>query len=337
MNPDSIPNASRIAHGSSTDDDVIDLSANINPAIPAGTRHVYQTAFDSAQSYPDDDYPRFRDTAAAITHSNPQQIIPTGGGLAALRLVIAAVVSPDDTVLIPTPAFGEYAREVQLAGGTPRFVSHQDLLDQEPGDHALAVVCTPNNPTGHLYERNALVTYAERCADVGTIFLVDEAFLGFTDQASLTGQPGVAVIRSLTKMYGLPGIRAGYVVADGALRDRLAIARPPWSLGEPAAAIGSHVMRDNEFREETRERVARERAYLREGLEAYGFDIHPSTAPFVLCNIGEDPDDLLAACRDRGIVLRDATTFRGLETHIRIAVRNRESTEKLLAVLEEVT
>jgi len=62
----------------------------------------------------------------------------------------------------------------------------------------------------------------------------------------------------------------------------------------------------------------------------------PSAAPFVLCDVGEPPEGLLAACRQRGVVLRDATTFRGLDRHVRVAVRDRESTARLLSVLDEV-
>ena len=85
---------------------------------------------------------------------------------------------------------------------------------------------------------------------------------------------------------------------------------------------------------ETRRRVRRQRARHRAGLEARGFDLHPSEAPFLLCDIGTDPSDLLAACREHGVVLRDATTFRGLESHVRIAVRDRESTDALFDALD---
>jgi len=166
--------------------------------------------------------------------------------------------------------------------------------------------------------------------------LADEAFLGFTDRASLAGHPSVVVARSLTKLFGLPGLRAGFAVAEGRTCDRLRTARPAWSVGGPAAAVGAHAMRDREFIEETRRRVGRERTYLREGLEARGFEVHPSEAPFVLCTAEESAADLLSACRDRGVVLRDATTFRGLDSHVRIAVRNREATETLFSVLDEI-
>jgi threonine-phosphate decarboxylase len=336
MDSDSVADAERVPHGSSDDPDALDLSANINPRVPDGTCAVYEAAFESARSYPNDDYPEFRAAAADYVDCSPESVVPTSGGLAAIRLAIGVTVSPGEDVLVPYPSFGEYAREVELAGGRPEFVAHDELLDGDPSEYAMAIVCTPNNPTGDLYGEDALAEFADRCAAAGTVLLADEAFLGFTDRDSLAGREGCIVARSLTKLFGLPGLRAGFAIADGELRDRHQTARPAWSLGGPAAAVGAHAMRDETFIAETRRRIERERAYLRAELTDRGFDVRPSEAPFVLVSIGEDPTGLLAACRERGIVLRDGTTFRSLTTHVRIAVRNREASNRLLAVLDEV-
>ncbi|PSP96051.1 threonine-phosphate decarboxylase [Halobacteriales archaeon QS_1_68_44] len=334
MDPDSVADAGRVPHGSSDDPDVVDLSANINPRVPEGTRAVYEDALAAARSYPDDDYPDFRAAAAEYVDCAPGEVVPTPGGLAAIRLAVGVTASPGDSVLVPYPSFGEYAREVELAGGDPAFVPHDELLAADPAPHAAAVVCTPNNPTGDCPAAADLRAFADRCAAAGTLLVVDEAFLGFTERASLAGHPGTVVVRSLTKLFGLPGLRAGFAVAMGETLERLRIARPAWSLGAPAAAVGAHAMRDEEFVAETRRRVEREREHLRSGLAARGFDVAPSEAPFLLCDVGSDPADLLARCRERGVVLRDATTFRGLDSHVRIAVRNRESTEALFDALD---
>ena len=334
MDPDSVADAERVPHGSSDDPDVVDLSANINPRVPEGTRAVYEDALAAACSYPDDDYPDFRAAAADYVDCAADSVVPTAGGLAAIRLAVGVTVSPGDGVLVPYPSFGEYAREVELAGGDPVFVPHDELLEANPGPHAAAVVCTPNNPTGDCPDAADLRAFADRCAAAGTLLLADEVFLGFTGRASLAGYPGTVVVRSLTKLFGLPGLRAGFAVATDETLEQLRTARPAWSLGGPAAAVGTHAMRDGAFVAETRRRVEREREYLRSGLAARGFEVSPSEAPFLLCDVGSDPADLLARCRERGVVLRDATTFRGLDRHVRVAVRNRELTDALFDALD---
>lgn len=336
MDPDAVPAVGRVAHGGSDDPDLLDFSANTNPRRPDGVDAVYDAALESARSYPVEPPFRYREAAAEYVGCGPRQVVPTPGGLAAIRLAVGTTVRPGDTVLVPAPSFEEYAREVRLAGAEPAFVGYDELLEADPGDHALAVVCQPNNPTGDAYPVDRLRSFAARCQAEGTTLLVDEAFLGFTARPSLAGTEGVIVARSLTKLFGLPALRAGFAVATGAHRDALSAARRPWNVGTPALAVGTHCMAQRAFVEETRSRVRTERERLREELSER-FEVHPSEAPFLLVDVGDrDVATLVAAVRDRGIAVRDATTFRGLDSHIRVAVREPEENDRLLAVLDGV-
>jgi threonine-phosphate decarboxylase len=335
VDPDAVADAERVPHGGSDDPDAIDFSANTNPRVPDGAREAHEAAFDAARRYPNDGYPDFRAAAAAHVDADvpPERVVPTAGGLSAIRLAVATHLGPGETALVPTPSFGEYAREVRLQGGRPRFVPNADLLAADPAPHALAVVCTPNNPTGAAHDPADLRAFAERCRAAETTLLVDEAFLGFADLDSVADEAGVVVARSLTKLFGLPGLRAGFAVAsDGAL-DRLATARETWSLSAPAAAVGAHCLRDRSFVAATRERVRRERERLRETLSTAGYGVHPSDAPFLLLDVGDDVDDLLARADRAGLVLRDARPFRGLDSHVRVAVREPTENDQLLEVL----
>ncbi|WP_255150242.1 threonine-phosphate decarboxylase CobD [Halorarius halobius] len=334
MNPDAVRDAARVPHGGETDPDLLDFSANTNPRTPDGTREVYAAALEEARRYPDDGYPAFRAAAADAVDCAAEQVVPTPGGLAAIRLAIATRVEPGDSVLLPAPSFGEYAREVELQGGDPTFLAHDAVLDADPNGHAMAVVCTPNNPTGEAADPTRLRAFAERCRDAGTELLVDEAFLGYTDLPSLAGESGVVVARSMTKLYGLPGVRAGYAVATGARLDDLRTARRAWNLSTAAARVGAHCLRDRGFVRETRERVATERERLREALDP-AFAVRPSDAPFLLLDVGERSVDVVVdRARERGVAVRDATTFRGLDAHVRVAVKDREANDRLLEALD---
>ncbi|UPM41844.1 pyridoxal phosphate-dependent aminotransferase [Halocatena salina] len=333
MEPDAVDSVDRVEHGSDPAVEY-DFSANCNPRIPDGTREVYRAALERARSYPDG-YDAFRRAAAAFVGCAPQQVIPTAGGMAAIRLTIETVVTASSSVLVPTPSFGEYAREVRLQGATPAFVPFEELLAVDPEDHALVVLPTPNNPTGELPDRDDLLAFVDRCRSVDTVVLVDEAFLGFTDQPSLAGTPGVVVARSLTKLFGLPGLRMGYAVATDEVGERLHNAVKPWAMGVPSAAVGSHCLAASEFVARTRERVRRERDRLTEALSDR-FEVASSRAPFVLVDVGTDPGPIRRSLRAAGIAVRDATTFRRLDTHIRIAVRTPEENELLIDALLDV-
>ena len=360
MDPHSIDTVERATHGGTERDDLLDFSANTNPNTPAGTRAVYEAAFDDARRYPDDGYDAFRRAAAGFLERfhgeavgsgyassgdvDPEDVVVTPGGLAAIRLAVSVTVSPGDEVLIPAPSFAEYEREVRLQGGTPEFHRQNELLGLDPEPYALAIVCTPNNPTGKLPDPDRLREFAHRCRRAGTVLLADEAFLGYLNAPSLAGTEGVVVARSLTKLFGLPGIRIGYAVATGRLRDRLETARRPWNLSTPAARVGTHCLtadrRGDRFVEATRESVALERKRIQKRLStAFEVVSPPSSepaAPYVLFDVspsGRTVEQVVETARDRDVEIRDARSFRGLDSHVRVAVKGSDANDRMLEAL----
>jgi threonine-phosphate decarboxylase len=335
VDPDAIDSVPAAVHGSSDDPDLLDFSANTNPRSPEGIAAVYEQARACSTHLSSNPAAAVCERAAAYVGCDPSAVVPTHGGVAALRLALAVTVTPDDSVLVPAPSFSEYAREVRLQGGTPSFVPEEQVTSADPAGHALAIVCRPNNPTGRLQDEDALRSFLTRCREQDTPVLLDEAFLDFTDDESLAGTPGVVVVRSLTKMFGLPGLRAGFAVATGKLGDRLQTASQPRAVSTPALAVGAHCLAQDEFVAETRQRVRAERRRLREALSEQ-FDVAPSAAPFLLLDVGErDVDALLSHARRHDVVLRDARSFRRLDSHVRVAVRLPEENERLLEVLAD--
>ena len=333
MNRERAAALGREPHGSSDDPDLLDFSANANPEVPEGVERVYRAAFERARTYSPEPPAAFRAAAADYVNCDPKQVVPTPGGLAAIRLAVGLAVDEGSAALLPTLSFGEYAREVRLQGGEPSFVDADRVLDADPSGHALAVVCTPNNPTGTGYDHDALLAFAARCRAAGTVLLVDEAFLGFTERESLAGTDGVVVARALTKLFGLPGIRTGFAVATGDLGAALRGARRTWNLSAPALATGEFCLRQEGFVRETRERVRQERERMRDALSER-YEVTPSEAPFLLLDVGDrDVDRVVERARERGVAVRDARSFRGLDSHVRVAVRRPAENDRLLAAL----
>lgn len=324
----------RVAHGSPDDPLLLDFSTTTNPSIPSGAVQAYQSAFAASRSYPSDSYCDFRIAAAEYVDCEPEQVIPTAGRPAALRLAIATTVGTGDTVLLPEPSFTGYEREVTLQGAEPTFVPYAELLEADPEAYELIVVDTPNNPTGRAYDPRALSAFADRCQAAETPLIVDEAFLDFTDLPTLAGRDGVIVIRSLTKIFGFPGLRAGFAVATGTYRDRLDVTRLSWELDEPAVAMAIYCLNEPEFVEQTRERVERERDRLRERLDPH-FDVTPSSAPFLLLDAGSSQrvEEVVERAREHDIAVRDARTFRGLDSHLRVTVRLPDENDQLVDAL----
>ncbi|MFB6131051.1 MAG: aminotransferase class I/II-fold pyridoxal phosphate-dependent enzyme [Salinigranum sp.] len=336
MDPDAVRAVDRVPHGSSDDPDVLDFSANTNPETPDGVGEIFASSLSAARRYPPEPPADYREAAAAFVGCEPGAVVPTPGGLAAIRLAVETTLSSGDSALLPAPSFAEYAREVRLQGATPSFVGHDRILEADPSEHALAVVCNPNNPTGECYDSDRLRAFAGRCREVGTLLLVDEAFLGFTDRPSMAGTEGVVVARSLTKLFGLPGLRAGFAAATGGQLEALSAGRRTWNVGRPALDVGAYCLRRSGFVEATRRRVARERERVARALDG-GFGVRPSDAPFLLLDVGgRSVDDVVAGARAAGVAVRDATTFRGLDSHVRVAVRLPGENDRLLEALADV-
>lgn len=323
----------RVPHGGS--DELLDFSTNVNPRSPEGAQEVYIEAYSEAKEYPST-YTGFCRSAADYVGCSPESVIPTAGGTQALRLAVRASTPPHGKVAVPYPSFGEYAREVKLQSAQPEFVPYNEVPGLDPSPYNLVILCNPNNPTGETYGAGRLSEYVEECNSVDTTLLVDEAFLDYTERDSLAGLEGVIVVRSLTKMYGLPGLRMGFLVTSGDLLENIGSLRMPWNLSVPAVRVGEYCMQQTSFVEETRERVERERQRMREGLSD-SFDVRDSDSPFLLINAGgpECVDEIIRRCKNEGIAVRDARSFRGLNSHIRVAVRLPSENTRLLRVLRE--
>jgi cobyrinic acid a,c-diamide synthase len=170
--------------------------------------------------------------------------------------------------------------------------------------------------------------------------VVDEAFMDTVpgERESLVREPleGLVVIRSLTKHWSIPGIRAGYVVGDPRVVAELAAQQAPWSVSGPAVAAMiacTGRVAAAEARERART-IGRWRDVLEGGLRGRGIEVVPSDASFVLARLGVGAH---AALRARGIAVRRADTFPGLDdSWVRIAVRPPATTHHLLAALDAV-
>jgi len=262
-------------------------------------------------------------------------VLPTAGAAEAFGLV--ARLRPWRRPVVVHPQFTEPDVALAEAGHRP----HHVLLDGRkdfaldpalvPADADLVVVGNPTNPTGVRHPAAAL----RELLAPGRVLVVDEAFLDDGDQ-SLAGDrvEGLLVIRSLTKLWAIPGVRAGYLLGDPALVADLERHQTPWSVS--AAAVAAMVACTGPAADQERRhrltRIEADRQHLLAGLDELGIPcVTGSSAPFVLAEPGPG---VHAALRESGIAVRRADTFPGLGPGwVRIAVRAPATTDRLLAAL----
>jgi histidinol-phosphate aminotransferase len=251
-------------------------------------------------------------------------------------------------VLILGPTYGEYEPSVRLAGARPLFYRAReedgfrpdyDIIDGMLREHRprAAFVCNPNNPTGYLHPREALDGMNRAAGD--TLLVLDEAYRSYIEAGRsplhLNEQANVIILRSMTKDYGLPGLRLGYAVAPGDIIENLRKALPPWNVNGPAQTAGLWVLDRDEELAASLKKVREARDYLMRGIARLGFTVLPTEASYFLVKVGNG-----AACRrdllKDGLMVRDCASF-GLPAYVRIAARPMEECRKLIGALEKLT
>ncbi|GAA6524996.1 cobyrinate a,c-diamide synthase [Intrasporangium sp. DVR] len=325
---------------------LVDLAVNVRrPGPPPWLADVIGRTIEGLGTYPATSAAR---EAIAARHGVDEGcVLPTSGGAEAFTL-IARGLDPR-RALVVHPQFTEPEAALRAAGRPVErhllTAEHGFRLDPAavPGDPDLVVVGNPTNPTGVLHAAAALRAL---CGD-GRVLVVDEAFMD-----AVPGEPesllhpgtdlrGMLVLRSLTKTWGLAGLRAGYVVGDPELIARLAAVQPPWSVSSPALAAMVACSSSRAVAEAGAEArlIAEHRAVLVDALTVAGLTVlADSAAPFVLVDTSSlGPGSIRENLASRGLAVRRGETFPGLgPTWIRVAVRTPDVSAALASALTDL-
>jgi histidinol-phosphate aminotransferase len=279
--------------------------------------------------------------ALSQRHGRPSSNVLVTNGAAEAFWLVATALRPRHAVVIH-PGFTE--AEVALRSlGRPlqRAFRDPDDFALDPSvvssDADVVFVCNPNNPTGSLDTAEVL----RRLVRPGRVLVIDEAFMEFCEGeteslASHSGISGVIVIRSITKLWSVPGIRAGYMLGPPGLIDRLRSVRQPWPVNSLALVALTVCARRQVDANERARAMAHASAEMIEDLRGIpAIRTWPSVTNFVLIEV-PDGAALLRRLGDKGLAVRRADTFPGLSpNHLRVTVRRPEDNRLLVAALRE--
>jgi threonine-phosphate decarboxylase len=334
-------------------EELLDFSANINPLGHPPLEDLIMREMKRVGHYPDNDYVEFRRAAAKFVGVDPKNIVPGNGSSELMRLFAEALVEEGDKVLITSPTFGEYETQSRLFGAEIVHVQRgirtpkdpKDFLDDDLLEEAKAVfICNPNNPTGILLPRPQIADLAERCERMETFLFVDEAFIELADPDQTVADMApkmehLFVIRSLTKSFGVPGIRLGFGVAGDYLADVMNKTRLPWSISSLASAAGAHLLAQDDHLVKSRRVIKEELSWLTGELRRLGLDPVKSSVNFILVGVapaGLKSSELVERMERERVLVRDCSSFGLGEDYVRVAVRNREENTRFVKALERV-
>ncbi len=325
---------------------LLDFSAGINPLGPPAA--VLRALRDPAAvvRYPDPVCRALAQRLSARHGVEPTQIVVGNGASEIIHALPRAF--PASRVAIAEPTYTEYLRASRLTGAS---VTH--WLPEDEGfrpapfpveDAGVVWFCNPNNPTGRLWPRGPVLDWI--AAHPKALFVVDESFLPFRpDEDAHSLVPALAhaanliVVRSLTKVYAIPGLRLGYAVTGAERAERLRAQLPPWSVNGLAQAAGLAALDDAPFLRRTHDWFVDEGRPFAECLRGLMPNVEPlpSEAPFVLLRLrGVTSARLAGRLRQAGVLVRDASNFVGLDgRHVRVAIRTAEENASLVGLLRD--
>ncbi|NLI12681.1 threonine-phosphate decarboxylase CobD [Pelotomaculum propionicicum] len=336
--------------------DLVDFSANINPLGPSRKiDQAIKNKLGMISAYPDPDCLELKAALAEYLGIEKEHLLMGNGAAELIYLFVR--VAGCKRALIPVPTFCEYSLSVLSQGGEVIEVAMDEKNDFSlPVAEILKLIpkvdliflCSPNNPTGKLAERETIELILDRSLSHGVMVMVDEAFMDFVPhRSSYTMMPQVGriknlvVLYSLTKFFGIPGLRLGSIAAPADLIKQMNSAKDPWNVNVLAQVAGIEGLRDQEHMLETNRLVRREKQYLFNMLQSMpGLRPIAGAANFILVDIsgsGLTSGEITDLLGRRRIMVRDCHGFTGLAgRYIRLAVKTRPENELLLTAFREI-
>jgi threonine-phosphate decarboxylase len=334
-------------------DEITDFSASINPlGISANVHDSLICAMGSLVHYPDSSHSDLKQALAKYHKLSPANFAIANGSTELIYFLPAML--PGKKALIISPSFSEYVRaleqnlwEVQhfILSPDSNFAIDTARLERElAGGIDVLYLCNPGNPNGTLYPQRLIKKIYNLCTASGTFLVLDEAFMDFCEETSakrfVVRSENVIVLRSMTKFFGIPGLRLGYSISNVPLAESLKSMGGPWSVNTLAQVGGVAALQDVEHNRRTIEFIVQERRKLQKSLEQFPrFKVYPSSANFLLLEIkeGMSARELKERLMHHGILIRDCSSFMGLSGgFFRIAVRSSEENQRLLECFRKI-
>ncbi|WP_010242987.1 threonine-phosphate decarboxylase CobD [Acetivibrio cellulolyticus] len=337
--------------------ELIDFSANINPlGISRYLKELLTAGIEDLVNYPDMECNELRNELSRYL-GVPKDLIITGNGAAEIIRLLFEVLKPEK-LFMPAPCFAEYER---AAESSDTLIIYHELREEDefrldidrfirdiPHNVDTILMCNPNNPTSKLIPKSDLKKLIEYACNRNINVIIDEAFIELTvggNDNSVVGwleqYNNLFVIRSLTKILAVPGLRIGYALGDCSIIQKMLQCKIPWSVNSLACSMGRALNEDRAYFEATSEWLLSEKEWFYSKLaNINSFKVFKPDTNFILIKI---LDERLSAATLRkllikkGIMIRDASNFRFLnEKFIRLAIKDREANCKILSALSEI-
>ena len=331
--------------------DLLDFSSNINPlgASPMVRRYL-KRQLGSISEYPDSDSVNLRKALQWYCKIPHEQIVIGNGATEIIYNFCKAFLSKKTPVLIPIPTFGEYEAAAKLSGckitffKTMNLESNLDNFIKKIPKNGCVFVCNPNNPTGKLLSKRNLLKIIQAAKKKSSLAFVDESFIELVSESNqsiikyVKKFSNLFILRSMTKSFGLAGIRVGYGIGSKQIISILNNLKIPWNVSGLAQHAARAALCSISYLNKAKKIIENESKYLRNSISKInGFECHDAAANFILIKTKQKSKTIQKKLLKKKILIRDCSSFRGLNNnYIRIAVKTRKENKKLVKALEKI-
>ena len=330
-------------------ENVVKMASNENPLGPSPLAlDALKDAIADVNVYPDAASYYLRNGLAQYLDVDPSWLITGNGGDDIISLIAKTFVNTGDEILMTDPSFHPYQSTTKIMGGVLVFsplkdyrTDLQDFLRKITPKTKLVFLNTPHNPTGTTISKDELDGFIHELPE-GIIVVIDEAYGEYADGDDLADslsylRQGVnmIVIRTLSKIYGLAGLRVGYGVTQPEMASYMNRIREPFNVNLLAQVAALAALKDEEHLRRSREMVRDGREFLYRELTEMGLSYAPSQANFILIDVGLDSQTVHKELMTKGIIIRPGHNL-GYPNHIRLTVGTREDNERFIRVLKEL-
>jgi histidinol-phosphate aminotransferase len=329
---------------------VVDLSSNENPLGPSPrAMAALREAVATVNRYPDASGTDLKAALAGKWDVRPEQIALGNGADEWMLLLCLAFAGPEDEVVMAHGSFISYLlRTAEVGAKAVRVPLREYTHDLEAMAEAttertrLVFVCNPNNPTGTMVSAEQLEAFLQRIPERVAV-VVDEAYYEYvsdgqrprTLEAIRGGRENLIVLRSFSKVYGLAGLRVGYMLAHEKVIDYMERARPPFNVNSLAQVAALAALGDEEHVRRSVEANQAAKAFFCRALDALGVPYTPSHTNFLAVDVGRPASQVSGPLLERGF-LTTALDNWGVPHHLRFSFGTPEENEDFVAALGEV-
>lgn len=308
------------------------FSSNISPLIDTCELCNYlSTRLEVITHYPEPSAQTLENRIAEEHHICPEEVLVTSGATDAIYL-IAQTLRNEQTFSVKRPTFSEYADACRMYG-----------YKETPKGGAVRWVCNPNNPTGEVRPLDTLKVLSRR----HHWLVIDQSYESSTYCQMLTPKEAnemqnVIQIHSMTKRFGIPGLRLGYITAHSSVIGHLRANYRPWAVNALAIEAGLWLLEhENHYEQAIKEELMNETHILANRLRnIFGIHVYPTMTNFMLCSISQGSAAELKEflLKNHQFLIRDASNFEGLKAcHFRIATQHPDYNDELVKAIYTFT